>query len=191
MTRQKTQLPVSSQSASGIFAINDRTNQLLIESLDPRAWHARPPGQVRTIAAIFTHMHNVRAKWIRLTAPHLKIPPRFNRASCTPQQMRAGLARSAACCEEMLTEALSGSGRTDKFVRDGWARPWQPGPAMLCYMLSHEAHHRGQVLMLAHQLGYPVPPRVMAGIWNWEKLCKEPASDLVTAKTRKRGSRGY
>jgi len=43
---------------------------------------------------------------------------------------------------------------------------------MLCYMLSHEAHHRGQVCMLAHQLGFPLPNEVAYGIWNWEKLWK-------------------
>jgi len=40
-------------------------NQILIEHLDPTAWRAKPPGKVRTIAAIFTHMHNVRSKWVR------------------------------------------------------------------------------------------------------------------------------
>jgi len=44
-------------------------NQILIEHLDPTAWKAKPPGKARTIAAIFTHMHNVRSKWVRLTAP--------------------------------------------------------------------------------------------------------------------------
>jgi len=40
-------------------------NQILIEHLDPAAWRAKPPGKnkVRSIAAIFTHMHNVRTKW--------------------------------------------------------------------------------------------------------------------------------
>jgi uncharacterized damage-inducible protein DinB len=60
--------------AAEIFLVNDRINQVLIEHLDPAAWTARPPGNVRNIAAIFTHMHNVRCKWIRLTAPHLKVP---------------------------------------------------------------------------------------------------------------------
>jgi uncharacterized damage-inducible protein DinB len=149
-------------------------NQMLIEHLDPAAWRATPPGGVRTIAAIFTHVHNVRAKWLRLTAPHLKAPGRLNRAQCTPEQSRAALAESAARCGEMLAEALGDSaGRIEKFVRDGWAQPWPVGPEMLSYMLAHEAHHRGQVSMLAHQLGYRLPNKVMSGIWNWEKLWKE------------------
>jgi uncharacterized damage-inducible protein DinB len=161
-------------AAARIFAANDRMNQLLIEHLDAAAWKSKPPGNVRTIAAIFTHMHNVRSKWIRLTAPHLKLPPQLNRAHCTPRQARAALAESAARCAEMLAEALGDSeGRIETFRRDGWARPWPVGPEMLCYMLSHEAHHRGQVCMLAHQLGFPLPIEVSSGLWNWEKLWKE------------------
>jgi uncharacterized damage-inducible protein DinB len=167
------------RAAVQIFAANDRMNQVLIEHLDPTAWRAKPPGKnkVRTIAAIFTHMHNVRCKWVRLTAPYLKVPRQLNRAHCTPQQARAGLAESAARCATMLAEALGGGrGRVEKFRRDGWARPWPVGLEMLCYMLSHEAHHRGQVCMLAHQLGFPLPNEVAYGIWNWEKLWKECGS---------------
>ncbi len=165
------------RTAVGIFAANERMNQLLIEHLDPAAWRAKPPGNVRTIAAIFTHMHNVRCKWVRLTAPHLKVPLQLNRTHCTPQQARTGLAESAARCAEMLAEALGDDGgRVEKFRRDGWAQPWPVGPEMLCYMLAHEAHHRGQVLMLARQLGFPLPQGVMSGIWNWEKLWKESGS---------------
>jgi hypothetical protein len=97
-------------------------NQIFIEHLDPTAWRAKPPGKARTIAAIFTHMHNVRSKWVRLTAPHLKIPRQLNRAHCTQQQARVGLAESAARCADMLAEALGGcEGRVEKFRRDGWA----------------------------------------------------------------------
>jgi uncharacterized damage-inducible protein DinB len=162
------------QAAVQIFAANDRINQILIENLDPAAWKAKPPGKTRTIAAIFTHMHNVRTKWVRLTAPHLKVPPQLHRATCTPKQARAGLAESAARCAEMLAEALGGSNpRVQQFLRDGWAAPWPAGPEMLCYMLAHEAHHRGQICMLAQQLGFPLPKPVGYGIWNWEKLWKE------------------
>ncbi len=98
------------RAAVQTFAANDRINQVLIEHLDSAAWTAKPPGKARTIGAIFTHMHNVRCKWVRLTAPHLKVPPQLHSAHCTPQQARAGLAESAARCAEMLAEALGGGG---------------------------------------------------------------------------------
>jgi uncharacterized damage-inducible protein DinB len=165
------------RSAVQIFAANERMNQMLIEHLDPAAWRAKPAGKTRPIVAIFTHMHNVRAKWVRLTAPHYKVPRQLHRARCTPQQARMALADSAARCTEMLAEALGATqGRIEKFCRDGWAPSWPVGIEMLCYMLAHEAHHRGQVCMLAHQLGFPLPREVADGIWNWEKLWKECGS---------------
>ena len=177
VTYQDEVRPQIGRAAARIFAANDRINQMLIEHLDPAAWKARTPGNIRTIAAIFTHMHNVRTKWVRLTAPYIKVPPQLNRSRCTPRQARTGLAKSAACCSKMLADALGdGSRRINKFRRDAWAKPWPVGPEMLCYMISHEAHHRGQVCMLAHQLGFPLPNKVTSDLWNWEKIWKELGS---------------
>jgi len=157
------------------YAVNDRMNQLVLEHLDPRAWRAKPPGKKgRTIAAIFSHVHNIRRKWLRLSAPHLKLPRQLDRTRCTPKQARAALAESAARCSEMLADALGNPrSRIEKFRRDGWARPWVPGAAMFAYMITHDAHHRGQVCMLAHELGYPLPGKAGYGLWNWEKLWKD------------------
>jgi uncharacterized damage-inducible protein DinB len=165
-----------SRAAARAFAANERMNQLLLKELDPAAWTARPPGKVRTIAQIFTHVHNVRTKWIRLSAPHLKVSRQLARAHATPAQVRAALAQSASHCSEMLAEALGSSSRVTSFVRDGWAKSWPAGPngsggvEMLAYMLTHEAHHRGQICMLAHQLGFKLPGRVTSALWNWERL---------------------
>lgn len=156
------------------YAVNERMTQVVLEHLDPAAWRARLPGsRGRTIAAIVAHVHNIRRKWIRLSAPHLKLPATLDRSRCTQKQARAALAESGARCREMLAEALSGSKRVEVFRRDGWARPWPAGAAMPAYMISHEAHHRGQVCMLAHQLGFPLPTQAAYGIWVWEKLWKE------------------
>ena len=44
---------------------------------------------------------------------------------------------------------------------------------MFAYMFSHEAHHRGQILMLAHNLGYRLLNEAAYGIWHWERLWKQ------------------
>jgi uncharacterized damage-inducible protein DinB len=186
------------------FLLNDRVNQLLLEHLDAKAWRAKPVGSVRTIAAIFAHMHNVRRKWLRLSkgkgerekgkvkadrsfASSFELPPELDRARCTQKQVAKALKESAQLCAEMLADK-----RVTQFVRDGWAKPWglvgstslragsqadplrgktkTPGAAaMLAYMVSHEAHHRGQVCMLAHQMGYRLPMKVMSKMWAWER----------------------
>lgn len=157
------------------FAVNDRINQLILEHLHPDAWRAKPPGRgARTIAAIFAHMHNVRRKWLRLSAAHLKLPAELDRTRCTQRQASVALAESARRCSEMLAEGLNQpAGRIREFRRDGWAKPWPGGASMLAYMLSHEAHHRGQICMVAHQLGFPLPVKAGAGMWCWERLWKQ------------------
>jgi len=188
-TRQAKKDDGPGRDAVLMFAANERMNQLLIEHLDPAAWKAKPPGNVRTIAAIFTHVHNVRTKWVRLTAPHLGVPAQLNRAHCTPEQARAGLAESAARCMEMLEEALGGDGRIGKFRRDALAPAWPVGPEMLWYMLAHEAHHRGQVVLLAHQMGFALPYKASDGIWNWERLWKECEADGASLQAPRRRPR--
>jgi uncharacterized damage-inducible protein DinB len=157
------------------YAVNERMNQIILEHLDPAAWRAKLPGSKgRTIAAIVAHVHNIRRKWLRLSAPHLKLPAPLDRASCTQKQAQAALLKSSALCCEMLADALSKpQGRVKTFHRDGWAKPWSAGPSMLAYMISHDAHHRGQVCMLAHQHGFPLPTNATSKSWAWERLWKE------------------
>jgi len=170
------------------YALNDRMNQLLLEHLDARAWRAKIlGGKGRTIAAIFAHVHNIRCKWVRLSAPHLKLPARLDRSRCTPKQVQAALAESARLCSQMLEEALrTPQGRVTSFLRDGWAKPWPPGIAMFAYMITHDAHHRGQVCMLAHQLRFPLTGRGAYGIWDWERLAKECGFELRAPHKTKR-----
>lgn len=160
------------------YSVNDAMNQLLLTHLDPRAWRAELPGTGRggrTIAAIFAHLHNSRLVWIRNSAAHLKCPAALDPARCTMKQAAAAHKKSASQCLCMLTDALSDSPkrRVTKFSRGSWVPVWPAGGAMFGYMFSHEAHHRGQIIMLAHQLGYRLPPEAWGGIWQWNKLWKE------------------
>jgi uncharacterized damage-inducible protein DinB len=165
------------------YAINDAMNQLLLAHLEPRAWRAQLPGPEgkkkmrngRTIAAIFAHLHNCRLRWLKNSAPHLKRPAPLDPFRCTQKQAALAHKKSAAQCLRMLTEAFSDSPdrQVTTFFRDSWMPKWPAGAAMWAYMFSHEAHHRGQITMLAHQLGYRLPPQAWGGIWNWDKLWKQ------------------
>ena len=159
------------------YAINDAMNQLILAHLDRHAWRAEPPGKKghgRTIAAIFAHLHNCRLVWLKNSAPHLKCPAKLDPDRCTMKQASVAHGKSAAACLKMLEDVLSASPerKVTKFSRGDWAPVWPAGGTMFCYMFSHEAHHRGQILMLAHQLGYRLPVKAWAGIWWWQKLRK-------------------
>jgi len=169
------------------YAINDAMNQLVLSHLDPRAWRATPPGRKgngRTIAAIFAHLHNVRLVWLKNSAPHLKCPAPLDPDRCTMKQAAAAHKKSGAQCLRMLEDALSGDPkrRVTKFSRGSWSPVWPAGATMFAYMFSHEAHHRGQILMLAHQLGYRLPVKAWAGIWWWHKLWKQ--AGLTTGRRK-------
>jgi uncharacterized damage-inducible protein DinB len=160
------------------YAANDRMNQVLLEHLAPAAWRAKLLGQGRrsgrTIAAIFAHLHNNRLVWLKRSAPQLKRPAPLDPHRCTLRQTAVAHRKSAARCLEMLMEALSEKAdrKVTKFSRDAWMPVWPAGATMFAYMFAHDAHHRGQVIALAHQLGYPLPAYA-ASIWRWEKFWKE------------------
>src|SRR5215467_12099100 len=177
--------PVSGESASELatvlvetYSVNDAMNQHLLAHLDPRAWRAAPPGKKgsgRTIAAIFAHLHNCRLVWIRNSAPHLKCPAALDPDRCTMKQAAAAHKKSAEQCLRMMKDALSGQPkrRVTKFSRGSWVPVWPAGGTMFAYMFSHEAHHRGQILMLAKQVGFPIPPNLWGRIWQWNWLWKQ------------------
>jgi uncharacterized damage-inducible protein DinB len=171
-----------------VYSINDAMNQLLLSHLEPRAWRAHPPGKKgsgRNIAAIYAHLHNNRLVWICNSAPHLKCPAPLDPDRCTMKQASAAHRQSAKQCLRMLTEALrrdsspvntspeKAQPRVTEFNRGAWSPVWPADATMFAYMFSHDAHHRGQILMLAHQLGYRMPDAAKGGIWWWNKLWKQ------------------
>ncbi len=161
------------------YAVNDAMNQLLLVHLDPRAWRAQLPlgrgHEGRTIAATFAHLHNARLIWLKHNVPDCKAPAPLDVRKCTMKQAAAALKKSAALCVRMLDDALSTrpDHKITKFSRGSWTRTWPAGGTMFAYMFAHEAHHRGQILMLAHQLGYRLSLQVMGGIWQWDKLWRQ------------------
>ena len=148
------------------FDTNDRINQYMIENLPAEAWRADPPEKKgRTVAAIVAHMHNVRVMWLKATAKGSRIPEQLDRSSVTPSQAVKGLEQSRAALSAVLKSALESEGRVKGFKPDV--------AGFFGYLISHDAHHRGQVCMLARQVGHPLPQKAMFGMWEWGSRGKE------------------
>ena len=142
------------------FNTNNRINLYLVESIDPAAWKAKPAdGKGRTISAIVAHMHNVRVMWLKVSAKGSDIPEQLDRSTVTPAQAVRALEKSRQALGELISRALEADGRIKGF------RPDVAG--FLGYLIAHDAHHRGQIAMLARQLGYPLPQKVTFGMWEW------------------------
>jgi uncharacterized damage-inducible protein DinB len=148
------------------FDTNDRINFYLIENLPAPAWSAEPPGgKGRDIASIVAHMHNVRVMWLKAAGGKAsperdaKIPEQLDRHKVTPALARKSLAESGTALYEVLKAALAGDGRVKGF------RPDAAG--FVGYLIAHDAHHRGQITMLARQVGHPISQKIMFGMWEW------------------------
>jgi len=150
-------LPVALLNA---FNTNNRINQYLIDNIPAAAWRAKPPdGKGRTIAAIVAHMHNVRIMWLKVAAKGSKIPEQLDRATVTPGQAMRAVEQSRLALSVVISGALETDGRIKGFRPDV--------ASFLGYLLAHDAHHRGQIAMLARQVGHPLPQKVMFGMWEW------------------------
>jgi len=141
------------------FKTNDRINRYLIENLPSDAWRAKPAdGKGRTIAAIVAHMHNVRVMWLKVAKAE-NIPAQLDRVTVTPAQAMRALESSHDALGIIMSRALETDGRIKGF------RPDVAG--FLGYLIAHDAHHRGQIAMLARQVGHPLPQKAMFGMWEW------------------------
>ncbi len=142
------------------FDTNDRINVYMIENLPMQAWRAEPPaGKGRTVAAIVAHLHNVRVMWLKATAKGSEIPEQLDRTRVTPVQAVRALEQSREALSAVLKSALQSGGRVKGF------RPDVAG--FFGYLIAHDAHHRGQICMLARQIGHPLPQKAMFGMWEW------------------------
>jgi uncharacterized damage-inducible protein DinB len=141
------------------FDTNDRINQYMLENLPAESWCASPPdGKGRSIAAIVAHMHNVRVMWLK-AAKATDIPDQLERDKVTSAQASKGLEQSRGGLTNVIKDALDSDGHVKGF------RPDVAG--FVGYLIAHDAHHRGQICMLARQAGHPLPQKAMFGMWEW------------------------
>jgi len=138
---------------------NSRISLYLIDNLPPAAWRAKLPDRKgRTIAAIVAHMHNVRVMWLK-AAKADDIPDQLDRATVSAAQAARGLESSRDALHKLCSRALETDGRIKGF------RPDVAG--FVGYLIAHDAHHRGQIAMVARQLGHALPQKAMFGMWEW------------------------
>jgi uncharacterized damage-inducible protein DinB len=148
------------------FNTNERINQYLLANLPAEAWRAEPPeGKGREIAAIVAHMHNVRVMWLKAAAKGTIIPDQLDRHTVTVPQAVKALEQSRKALAAVLRDSLESDGRIKGFKPDV--------AGFFGYLIAHDAHHRGQVCMLARQVGHPLPQKAIFGMWEWGSRGKE------------------
>jgi uncharacterized damage-inducible protein DinB len=125
---------------------------------------------------IAAHFHNSRARWIRtLGEEHgIQAPPLVNPRKIGRAALLAALNRSGRGIESILELGVECGGKVPPSKRYTWRNlPLDVGH-VLTYFVAHEAHHRGQLIMLARAAGHRLPREVTDGIWQWQRLSREP-----------------
>ncbi len=158
------------------FAINEKANQLLLGTIAEAAWHAAPPwGKGRTIAEIAAHMHHVRLMWLSAADKSGKLPAKLQPGKATQREVQAALKQSAVAVDSLLQKALEEpAGKVPNF---------KPNVvAFIGYLVAHDSHHRGQIGMMARQLGHAIDKKTAYGLWEWGSLWRDCGFGSGSAK---------
>ncbi len=140
-----------------------RVSEHLVAALPRRLWRAEPPGGGgRTIAAIAAHMQSVRRTFAKMGGADPALPS-LDRLTTTQADARRALGHSREALMKLFRVTLA----------DGRARvTGMPRRTvnMMLYLTQHDAHHRGQITLLARALGYRLSSADTMKLWDWKRL---------------------
>ena len=153
------------------WCTNNRVTTNFIKSLPPELWEVVVPGAPRrTVRAIAAHLHNARCMWLKTLGREHDIvaPPRVDHHRVTQRQLVAALKRSSAGMDELLRLGLAAGGVVPPSTGYVWRNLSLDVAHVLTYFIAHEAHHRGQIVMVARQTGHRLPRPTIEGLWQWK-----------------------
>jgi uncharacterized damage-inducible protein DinB len=145
--------------------INHRVNMLILDSLTEEALDLttskRGGGKVGHQLA---HMYNVRF-W-KLEAIDKSLVKGLHAVKAADKKDRKMLANLHTLSADLIAKVME-----DAFRREGEVKRFKRGVIpMLGYFISHEGHHRGNILLTLKQCGFKLPDSLRYGIWEWNKL---------------------
>ena len=143
------------------WEIHNRINLYLLDAVEPAALVSLSASKGRTVGEQFAHIHNVRLMWLKSAAPELlaglmKIE---KEQAVDKKLLRKCLVESAEAIKSLLSKSLRDGGKVKGF------KPHVS--AFLGYLVSHESHHRGQIILSLKQAGKPLDKKILYGIWEW------------------------
>lgn len=155
---------------------NNRVTVFLLERLPSELWSAAVPGAPRrTVRMLAGHIHNARCMWIKMVGKELGIavPASVDRRRVGRSALVAALGRSSRGIASLLTLGCERGGSIPLASTYAWRNlPLDVGH-FLAYFVAHEGHHRGQIVMLARQMGHRLPVEVTGGLWHWTRRSAE------------------
>jgi uncharacterized damage-inducible protein DinB len=159
------------------WRICNRVTTLLVASLPDALWPLALSGAPRrSVRNVAVHLHNCRGLWLKSLGrgAGIALPAKLDPKSATRARTVVALARSGEAILRLLRAGIANGGDFPG-VASAFHYGAMPRNAVLfcAYAVSHEAHHRGQLLVMARQLGHRLPPEVVAGLWQWSSRLRE------------------